>query len=42
MKQKYDVDELYVATVAPVAINGKGNNISRVKKRKNLCSCCER
>lgn len=34
MKQKYDIDELYVATVAPVAINGKGNNISRVKKEK--------
>ena len=34
MKRKYDVDELYVATVAPVSINGKGNNISRVKKEK--------
>lgn len=34
MKQKYNIDELYVATVAPVAINGEGNNISRVKKEK--------
>lgn len=34
MKQKYDVDELYVATVAPVSINSKGNHITKEKTEK--------
>ena len=34
MKQKYDIDELYVATVAPVSINSKGNHITKEKTEK--------
>ena len=34
MKQKYDIDELYVATVAPVSTNGKRTTITAIKKEK--------
>lgn len=34
MKQKYNIDELYVATVCPVSINGKGSTIYKEKKGK--------
>lgn len=34
MKQKYNIDELFVATVCPVSINSKGNHITKEKTEK--------